>query len=430
MTYMKKYLLLLVGVLLIGTSAVAQGKRDFKKANRMLGSYNLDPGANADKLEEAKTLIAKALEDEEVQGMAKAWIVKGKIYNEAVGREMNQKILNPDYEVKNVGDADIAFESFKKALETAEKKFETKEALNGLQVTAGHISNAAITAFQNKEYETAFSSFEHSLELDDILTSNDEASTFPDEAIRGEQLFYTAISGYYAEKYDEVEPYFLKAKELDSPDPFIYEGLYNMKKESDPEVAFGFLTEGREKYPDDTALLYAEINYLVAQGKLEQLIVKLEDAVEKDPENLSVYTTLGSVYDNLASKMAKDSMVEKSKEYFDRSEEWFKKALEKDEKNFDALYSLGALYYNKAATYTDPLNELANDFSAEGNRKYEALKAEMDAIFEKAFPYFQQAEEVNPNDTNTLLAIKEIYARKGNIEKSNEYKAKLEALNN
>jgi tetratricopeptide (TPR) repeat protein len=362
--------------------------------------------------------------------MAKAWIVKGKVYSAAVDREMNQKILNPDYEVKNIGDADVAYEAFKKALETAEKKFETKEALNGLTVTAGHISNAAITAFQEKQYDAAFTAFEHSLELDDILVNNGEPSTFPDDAIRGEQLFYTAISGYYAEKYDEVEPYFLKAKELSDPDPFIFEGLYNMNKESDPDVAIGYLNEGREKYPDDTALLYAEINYLVAQGKLEQLIEKLEDAVEKDPENLSVYTTLGSVYDNLATKMAKDSMVEKSAEYFEKSKLWFEKALDKDAQNFDALYSLGALYYNRAATYTEPLNELANDFSAAGNKKYEALKAEMDGIFEKAFPYFKKAEEVRPNDANTLLAIREIYARKGDMEKTNEYKAKLEALNN
>lgn len=431
MTYMKKFLLLLVGVLFIGSAAMAQdGKKEFKKANRLLGTYNLDPGANADKLEEAKTLINSALNDAEVQAMAKAWILKGKIYNEALGKEMNQKILDPSYKVQNVADADVAFTALKKAVEIAEKKFETKDALNSLKVTAGHIGNAAITGFQDKEYDAAFDNFKSSLELNDLLVANGEDPSFADDAVKKEQVFYTAISGYYAKRYDEVEPYFMMAKDMGDPDPFIYEGLYNMKKDSDKEAAVALLNEGREKYPDDTALLYAEINHMVAEGQLEDLIVKLEDAVAKDPENVSVYTTLGAVYDNLATQSATDGADEKAQGYFDKSQEWFEKALAKDDDNFDALYSLGALFYNKAATYTDPLNELANDFSAEGNKKYDALKAKMDNLFDTAFPYFQKAEALNPNDLNTLLAIKEIYARKGDLEKSNEYKARLEALNN
>ncbi|WP_235292990.1 tetratricopeptide repeat protein [Portibacter lacus] len=429
---MKKFLLLFVGVLFVGSSIIAQdGKKAYKKANRLLGTYNLDPSANMDKLEEAKDLIGSALEDPEVEAMGKAWIVKGKIYNELVSNEMNQKLLNPEYVVKNVGYAQEAYTALKKALEVSEKKFEIKEALNQLKLTAGHISNEAITAFQDKDYNAAFKNFRSSIALDEILVAQGEESTFIDEANKKEQYFYTAISGFYAKEYEEVEPFFLKAKEMGDADPFIYEGLYNIKKETDMDAARAILEEGRAKYPDDTALLYAEINYMVAEGLLEELIVKLEDAVKKDPENISVYTTLGAVYDNLASQSLKDSTAAEGKAqmYFDKSQEWFEKALNLDESNFDALYSLGALYYNKAATFTDPLNELANDFSAEGNKKYDALKAKMDNLFDTAFPYFKKAEAINPEDMNTLLAIKEIYARKGDVEKSNEYKARLEALN-
>lgn len=431
MTNMKKFLFLLIGVLFVGSSIIAQdGKKAYKKANRLLGTYNLDPSANGDKLDEAKTLINEAVKDPEVAAMGKAWIVKGKIYNELVNKEMTAKMLDPEYEVKNVGDAEVAYEALKKAIEVSEKKFEIKDALNQLKVTAGHVSNAAITAFQEQDYSGAFDNFRNTIELNDLLVAQGEESSFIDEATEKEQYFYTAISGYYAKEFEEVEPYFVKAMEMGDPDPFIYEGLYNIRKESDKEGAVALLNEGREKYPDDTALLYAEINYMVSEGLLEDLIVKLEDAVKKDPENISVYTTLGAVYDNLASQALKDSTAEEGKAqmYFDKSQEWFEKALNLDENNFDALYSLGALFYNKAATFTEPLNELANDFSAEGNKKYDALKAKMDDLFETAFPYFKKAEAINPNDTNTLLAIKEIYARKGDVEKTNEYKKRLEAI--
>lgn len=427
---MKKILLLLVGVLFIGSSAMAQdGKKIFKKANRLLSTYNLDPSSNADKLMEAKTMIEEALNDDEVKGMGKAWALKGKIYNELIGAQLNKKILDPEYVVTNLDDANIAFAALKKALEVSEKAFEKRDAMVALNTTAGHLSNAAITAFSDKDYKNAFTNFKSSTELNDLLVANGEPATIADAAAYDEQLFYTAVSGYYAGDYEAVIPVFEKAMEAEKPDPFIFEGLYNIKKESDKEGALAILGKGREVHPDDTALLYAEINHMVAEGQLEALIGKLEDAVEKDPENISVYTTLGAVYDNLATQASKDENEEKATSYFGKSQEWFEKALAKDASNFDALYSLGALFYNKAATYTEPLNELANDFSAEGNKKYDALKLEMDGLFDTAFPYFQKAEALNPNDMNTLLAIKEIYARQGDLEKSTEYKDRIEALN-
>ena len=428
---MKKFLLLLLGVVLISGASFAQdGKKTFKKANRLLGTFNLDPGANIDKLTEAKTLIEEALGDAEVMAMPKAWILKGKIYNELIGAELAKKIIDPSYMIENLGDANIALAALRKGLELAEKPVEKKDAIVNLKATAGHISNAAITAFSDKDYKNAFANFRSSIDLNDLFIKQGEDPLFIDDKVFNEQIFYTAVSGYYAEDFDGVEPIFERALEAEKPDPFIFEGLYNIKSKKDKEAALAVLRKGREVYPDDTALLYAEINYMVAEGLLEELIEKLEDAVDKDPENISVYTTLGSVYDNLATKASEAGDEKKAQGHFAKSMEWFEKALAKDDQNFDALYSLGALYYNKAATYTEPLNELANDFSAEGNKKYDALKIEMDGLFEKAFPYFQKAEGINDKDMNTLLAIKEIYARKNELDKANEYKAKIEALQN
>ena len=52
----------------------------------------------------------------------------------------------------------------------------------------------------------------------------------------------------------------------------------------------------------------------------------------------------------------------------------------------------------------------------------------MDGLFEQALPYFQKAETRDGNDMNTLIALKEIYARLNDLEKSNGYKARIEAL--
>ena len=97
----------------------------------------------------------------------------------------------------------------------------------------------------------------------------------------------------------------------------------------------------------------------------------------------------------------------------------------KDPQNFDATYSIGALYYNKAASMTSELNKLSNDFSAAGTKKIQCHQIGNGRnFFEQGLPFFQKAEELDPNDLNTMIALKEIYARKGKMDKAAEYKAK------
>ena len=59
-------------------------------------------------------------------------------------------------------------------------------------------------------------------------------------------------------------------------------------------------------------------------------------------------------------------------------------------------------------------------------KKYEAKKAQMDEAFNKSLPFFIQAEQLMPDDTNTLLALKEIYARQEKYDLVEQYKQKLE----
>ena len=49
-------------------------------------------------------------------------------------------------------------------------------------------------------------------------------------------------------------------------------------------------------------------------------------------------------------------------------------------------------------------------------------------MFDAALPYFLKAEESDPKDRNTLIALREIYARKNQLDKAEEYKKKLDAL--
>ena len=181
-------------------------------------------------------------------------------------------------------------------------------------------------------------------------------------------------------------------------------------------------------FPNEVSLLFAEINHYLRIGKLAELIDKLDAAIKLEPNNVSLYTTMGSVYDNLYQKEFAAGNKDKAEGYAAKALDYFNQALAKDASNFDALYSIGALYYNKAASMTAELNKLADDYSKAGIEKYKAKQKDVLAQFDLALPFFQRCEKANANDTNTLIALKEIYAKKDELDLSNEFKARYEKV--
>lgn len=107
-----------------------------------------------------------------------------------------------------------------------------------------------------------------------------------------------------------------------------------------------------------------------------------------------------------------------------KAESYYAKALEIKPDYFDALYNLGALFYNEAAEKIKQANEL--DLSKQ--KEYDKLSAAAKELFNKALPYFDKALAIDGNDLNTLIALKEIHANLGDTKKSNEYKARFDEL--
>ncbi len=428
---MKKLFLVLMGITIAFGSMNAQSPKSmYKKAKKLLSNYYFNTKDNANDLFEASEFINKALKDETLATDRKVWIEKAKIFNAITNADVNSKILNPKYQLKNPNAAIEAFEALKKAMELSEKKRHKKAVLKLLKETENSLNNIAAYQFQDKKYDLAFENFVRTCKAYHMFKENDKEkdSRLADPAVRKEQKLYTGYAAYYGGKKDKAEHFFAELVESGTDQPFVYEALFNINLEKgNKEQALKYLNEGRKQFGDDTGLLYAEINYYIKEGKLNELTDKLKKAIELDSNNVTVYTTLGSVYDQLHTKAFEDGDEAKTKEYFDLALKYFTKATEKDPDNFDAIYSIGALYYNSAANYTKEINKYANDFSAEGTKKYDALKADMLAEFDRALPYFEKAYSKNDSDLGVLQALSEIYARKDMLVKAKEYREKLNA---
>ena len=426
---MKKQFFLALSFLLVLTITV--NAQDYKDAKKAYNTFTLDAFNNKPKLKEAKEAIDKAMGAAENQAILDAWVTKGKIYNEIASQILQIKSTGlgkleelPQAEAPAVE----AYLAYTKALPLVTKKFETKDILAGLQAVQGNLDNLGRMAFEDQKYKLAYENFNYLVASHEDLKKNATKSILETEDSYNYAVFLTATAALLAEKNDVAKPLLEKLYAAKYDKAAIYESLYTLNAASDAAAAYKYLEEGRQRYPDEISLLFADINHHLKLGKLDVLIDKLKAAIAKEPNNVSLYTVLGSVYDNLYQKMDASGDKVKGEEYFNAALDYYNQALAKDPKNVDAVYSVGALYYNKAAVTTQKMNTLENDYSKEGLKKYKEMKDEVFAQFEKALPFFKRAEALDANDTNTLIALKEIHAKKNDLEASKEFKRRLDVI--
>lgn len=424
---MKNLLILFFAFILAGGAMAQDPVKDMKKAARLLGTYNLDPSTGEDELQEAIQLANASINDPAVKSDPAAWLTYGEIFMAAVNDDVRRNVVNTEAPITQPSAPAKAFLGFKMAAELADKTYQTKDAMKALAAGIQNIYYLGSALYQAGDYKSAYDAFQATYEAYNLLKKNNEPTTFSADE-HPKSLYYSGVCAQQAGLNEEAKKVYKALVDAGSNEPGVYEALFNIYvKDNNATEAEKVLKAAREKFPNDTGILYAEINYLLAKGELQGLISKLEKALEMEPNNISVYVTIGQIYDKLYQEAVATDPV-KAEENFTKAMDYYQQAMAKDPKNFDAVYSIGALWYNKAAAYSIELNNLSSDYSAEGNRKYEAKKAQMDETFSKALPLFIQAEEINPKDYNTLIALKEIYARQDKLDLAEQYKQKIEML--
>jgi tetratricopeptide (TPR) repeat protein len=431
---MKKMLFVVLSLLFAtGLTFGQDAKKAEKDAERGLSAFNLDQ-SKSEKLTEAIDASDIAIKDAEIGALAKTWITRGQIFNAALVRNAVIKQLEPGatFEFKGLETASLkSLEAFKKALSLAEKKFETKDAITGLSEVQPYLTNSGVGAFEEQNFGLAYMHFKAGLDLHQLLLDNGAASIITTDDDYDYLVYLSGLAAMSANMMAEAEEHYgaLYSKKYDNG--IVYEAMYKIYSEKEGiESAYRFLQEGRKAFPDDVSLLFAEINHYLKIEALDKLIENLKEAIAKEPSNISLYTTTGSVFDNLYQRSYKDESGDRVKgdEYFQQALSYYNQALELDPTYTDAIYSIGVLFYNHAAFLAQELNVLADDMSKEGLKKYDQKKEELLAQFDKALPWFIKAEQTEPNDLNVLIALKEIYAKKDELELSTEFKNRLETV--
>ena len=407
-----------------------------KKASKAVEAAN----GKKEKMAEAETALDAALKAPENQSNIDVWLIQAKFYNDQAELDnLNRTTAltiqkKASYKNEYTYSANKGLASIQQAIKLLQPsapdyKKQVKKVVEAANKLQPYLNFYSQEFTENKDYANSYTSFKGTMELHDFIKANGGKSSLDDSKAMDRQMYLTALISTFADKRVENIPLYEKMIATGKDTSFTYSALYDakmsLKTPADSAAAISILSKGREKFKDDSQLLFTEINYYLKIGKLDVLIDKLKEGIQREPKNVGLYFTLGNVYDNL-SQQEKDEAKKTS--YDNESVNYYNKALEIDPKNTEALYSLGARYYNKAAKISKDMKAMESDFSKAGQKKYDGLEKDMQAQFDLSLPYFKKAESFNANDQNTLTALKEIFARKNDLKTSNEFKTRLQTV--
>lgn len=118
------------------------------------------------------------------------------------------------------------------------------------------------------------------------------------------------------------------------------------------------------------------------------------------------------------------ALVEKPEHLSERIIELYLEVLSIDPNNVSANYNLAIHYYNQGVQMIDRM-----DYEDDFEKLFEIQERVLE-LFRQALPYMLKAYELEPNRKATLQGLTGIYFGLSNTEKSEEFKLKLELLEN
>ena len=392
--------------LLVAITSIALAQsHNITSAAILLQQYNSekDISVQALKIKEAKDFIDQAFVNESTSNDPKMWNYRAPIYLQIALKEPS---LDEDAILK-------ATEAHIKSLQKDEKgrvivrKWTTEEDILAGLIQCGYkLFNLAIDKYNAKDYTGALKYYNA---IFDIIPLDAE-----DQLKRGnitkETILYNSFFASSKMKDNATSKKLLQQLiDINFNEPAIYIHMSNVYLEDkNKDKALEYLKLGRDMFEGDQSLINTEINLYIQLGRTSELIAKLGEAIALDSENDLLYFNRGTIYDQEGD--------------FVNAEKDYKASLAINPDAFGTNYNLGALYFNAGVA----INNKANDTS--NNKQFEKLKKEAEASFAKALPFLETAYELNGEDKNTLLSLKQLYYLNGDYKKSEEMKKQIEEL--
>jgi tetratricopeptide (TPR) repeat protein len=385
---MKVSKIIICSLILCSSISVNAQKSNVQNAYRSLEKKNL---------QEAVDYIELAAANSSTANDVKMHNYRGKIYYEIYSNSEFSSL--DDMAIMNCAESWVAVYNHPKA----KKWFDKDELSSNITKSGVGLFNKAISFYNSKDYASSKKMFNKIFEL----FSYDEKNNLERSNVTKESIWLNLFYVSSAEK-DNVasKKYLQNLIDVNYQDPQIYSYMANILiEEKDNEGALKIIKYGREFFETDVNLIIAELNYYLAQEDFVKAEELLTLAVEEDPNNHNLFFALGSSYDNLGE--------------FEKAENAYLEAVDIKPDFYDALYNLGVMYYNKGGDMLKEANNI-KDF-----KKYDIAKNNAEQTMLKGLPFIESCYNIDSEDKNILLVLKELYYRNGDDEKYKNIITKL-----
>ncbi len=382
-TVMKKLIILLFAIAMVSGLQAQNSKRT--------SAFNY---LNNGVLDKAKEYIDPTITHEKTMNVAKTWFYRGNIYLQIALSD------NPEYRALDPNALYVAYESYKKCLELDDRGEYTDFVYQNFRVIASNYFNQGVAAYNQSAYTDASQFFLNTYNISKDFGVTDTLA-----------LSNAALSYDIAGESGKALPIYLQLIEMGYKDPIVYNAVANIYlNQNDTTLTEKYLVEGRAAFPEDYQLLITETNLFLSRGENEKAIDNLLQALETDPMNKTIWFALGTNYENTGN--------------IDQAEAAYQKCLDIDPDYADAYYNMGAMYNNQAAE----IMEVANELPLDAVKEYDEAKARADTLLEKALPYLEKSDELNPGNLATLQTLKQIYTILNQLEKLQEINDKIKEI--
>lgn len=382
-----KKVLLLAAVICISTGVFAQ-KGKVTSAMTLIEQGTLD---------KAKEALDQAMTHPKSMNWFNTFFAKGKLCQAVFKSE------NPAFKAFYTDPLGEAYSAYEKAMELDTKGGIKKRIITGMVYNSLALDLYAQggAQFDAKDFDGALKSFESQIKI----TESDNYVGVTDTG-----MYYNAgLAAANAKKHPEAIKYFEKCAEMSylgvTPYFQISQSYLQM---GDTLKAEALLTSLPGKFPGNKNITLQLIDLYIKAGKNEEALKNLAIAKAEDPENYSLYFAEGILYlnDNKYDEAITD----------------LTKSIELKSDLYESQYGLGAAYINKGADMFVKANDIMDV------NKYNAAIEEAMAVFAKALPYMEKADELKPNDVDAMRGLQQLYYRLKMTDKYNAVKAKLDAL--
>jgi len=360
--------------------------------SKLIGAFHLIEIAN---YVEAKKVIEEMVADNEASKWYRTWFARGILaqiaYREGIEKNDRTKSeLYPDQLF-------VAWTSFEKARELDTRGRLDRQLAPRYVLLANDLQRLGERHFRAEKFEDAFRTFE----LAYIITQSPILSVRTDHNL----IYNTAMSAYEAGNRDKAELYLRMLDELNHSTnvSHLLHTIYLEREDS--LAAEEVLQSGIGKYEDNEGLVILLTDLYFVQGKKDNAIKVLDDAIRANPSRFILHYTRGLIY-------------QKSDRYTEAIAA-FESGLKLSPDDVNSHINIATCYYNMGVEIEENARMLTN------NRRVLEEKARSMDAFENALTWLDKAFIMQNQNNASNLAMYQLYRALGATEKARAVQGRL-----